>query len=174
LALTRRLANALGLRPGERVADVASGPGRTAFLLTAEFGVNVDGIDLGEATVAAANAKAVDAGVDDQVAFQVGDAERLPLPDESVDAVVCECALCTFPDKAAAADEMARVLKPGGRVGITDVTLDPDRLDPELASLAGCRLAGQHSVMGVVVGKFGGRERHARSDEDRWLGLPER
>jgi ubiquinone/menaquinone biosynthesis C-methylase UbiE len=137
LALTRRLAKALGLRSGERVADVASGPGSTAFLLAAEFGVAVDGIDLGEAAVAAANARAVDAGVDDHVAFHVGDAERLPLPDESVDAVVCECALCTFPDKAAAANEMARVLKPGGRVGITDVTLDPDRLDPELASLAG-------------------------------------
>jgi len=50
---------------------------------------------------------------------------------------VCECALCTFPDKEAATAEMARVLKPGGRVGITDVTLDLDRLDPELMSLAG-------------------------------------
>jgi arsenite methyltransferase len=137
LALTRRLADTLNLRPGERVADVASGPGATAFLLAAEYGVDVDGIDLGEMAVAAANAKALDGGVADRVMFHVGDAEQLPLADESVDAVVCECALCTFPDKAAAAAEMARVLKPGGRVGITDVTLDPQRLDPELASLAG-------------------------------------
>jgi arsenite methyltransferase len=69
--------------------------------------------------------------------FQVGDAERLPLPDESVDAVVCECAFCTFPDKPTAAAEMARVLKPGGRISITDVALDPKRLDAELQSLAG-------------------------------------
>lgn len=137
LALTRRLAGALGLRPGERVADIASGPGTTAFLLAAESGVAVDGIDLSDAAVTAANAKAVASGVDDRVVFHAGDAERLPLADCSVDAVICECALCTFPDKAAAAAEMARVLKPGGRVGITDVTLDRERLDPELASLAG-------------------------------------
>ena len=137
LALTRRLASALGLRSGERVADIASGPGATAFLLAAEFGVNVEGIDLSETAVAAANAKAGEAVLADRVMFRVGDAERLPLADSSVDAVICECALCTFPDKAGAAAEMARVLKPGGRVGITDVTLDPDRLDPELASLAG-------------------------------------
>jgi ubiquinone/menaquinone biosynthesis C-methylase UbiE len=137
LSLTRRLAEVLALRPGERVADIASGPGTTAFLLAGEFDVHVDGVDLGETAVAAANAKAVASGLDHRVAFHLGDAERLPLPDESVDAVVCECALCTFPDKAAAAAEMARILKPGGRVGITDVTLDPNRLDPELASLAG-------------------------------------
>jgi ubiquinone/menaquinone biosynthesis C-methylase UbiE len=75
-------------------------------------------------------------GVADRVVFRVGDAEGLPLGDHSVDAVVCECALCTFPDKAAATAEMARVLKPGGRVGIADVTLDRDRLDPQLATLA--------------------------------------
>jgi len=136
-ALTRRLAQALGLRPGERIADVASGPGTTALLLAAEFGVDVDGIDLAAASVAAANARAADAGFEGRVTFRLGDAERLPLAHGSVDAVVCECALCTFPDKAAAASEMARVLKPGGRAGITDVTLYPDRLDPQLASLAG-------------------------------------
>ena len=137
LALTRRLAVALGLRPGLRVADVASGPGSSAFLLAVEFGVDVAGIDLGEATVAAANDKAVDTGVSGLVAFHVGDAERLPLADECVDAVICECALCIFPNKPAAAAEMARILRPGGRVGITDVTLDPDRLQPELASISG-------------------------------------
>jgi SAM-dependent methyltransferase len=137
VALTRRLADTLALRPGDRVADIASGPGSTAFLLAREFGVHVEGIDLGEHAVAAANAKASAAGLDGQVTFRVGDAERLPLTDASVDAVVCECALCTFPEKAAAAAEMARVLKPGRRVGISDVTLDPQRLDSELASLAG-------------------------------------
>ena len=137
LALTRRLADSLGLRFGARVADVASGPGATASLLAAEYGVTVDGIDLGPAAVAAANAQGAQAGIGDRVVFRVGDAERLPLDDASVDAVVCECALCTFPDKEAATAEMARVLKPGGRVGITDVTLDLDRLDPELMSLAG-------------------------------------
>lgn len=137
LDLTRRLGRALDLRRGQTVLDVASGPGATAFLLAAEFGVSVQGVDLGEQSVAGGNAKAAANGIAEQVRFTVGDAERLPLPDESVDAVVCECAFCTFPDKATAAAEMARVLKPGGRIGITDVALDPDRLHDELKTLAG-------------------------------------
>jgi hypothetical protein len=51
--------------------------------------------------------------------------------------VVCECAFCTFPDKPAAAGEVARVLRPGGRLEITDVTVEPDRLNAELRGLAG-------------------------------------
>ena len=137
LDLTRRLGRALTLKAGDRVLDIASGPGATAFLLAADFGVNVDGVDLGEQSVATANARAATEGLADQVAFHVGDAERLPFDDDTFDAIVCECAFCTFPDKPTAAAEMARVLKPGGRVGITDVALDPARLDPELQTLAG-------------------------------------
>ena len=76
-------------------------------------------------------------GFGGRVRFHVGDAEQLPFPDDSFDAVVCECALCIFPDKARAVAELARVLRPAGRVGITDVTLEPDRLDEELRTLAG-------------------------------------
>ena len=137
LELTRRLAGSLGLRRGQQVLDVASGPGATAFLLAAEFGVEVEGVDLGEQSVANANAKAAERGIADRVRFTVGDAEQLPRADESVDAVVCECAFCTFPDKPTAARELARVLRPGGRLGITDVALDPTRLDEELRSMAG-------------------------------------
>lgn len=137
LGLTRHLAEVLDLRPGQRVLDVASGLGTTAFLLASEFGVEVDGVDLGEQSVANANAKAADLGVADRVRFHVGDAEHLRLPAESFDVVVSECAFCTFPDKPTAAAEMARVLKPGGKVGITDVALDRDRLAEELRSLAG-------------------------------------
>jgi hypothetical protein len=137
LDLTRRLARSLGLRRGQKVLDVASGPGSTAFLLAAEFGVEVEGVDLGDQAVAKANAKAAERGIDGQVRFTVGDAEELPLADSSVDAIVCECAFCTFPDKRTAARELARVLRPGGRLGITDVALDPTRLDDELRSMAG-------------------------------------
>lgn len=139
--LTRRLAEAVGLSGGQEVLDVASGPGSTAVLLAREYSVAVVGVDLAAASVDAANARADQAGTygigPGLVRFVTGDAEGLPLEDASVDVVVSECALCTFPDKVAAAGEMARVLRPGGRVGITDVVVDSERLDPELADLAG-------------------------------------
>lgn len=135
--LTRRLAGVMGLRAGERLLDVASGPGVTAVLLAREFGVTVDGIDLGAASVERASAAAEAAGLEERVRFHVGDAERLPFPDATFDAVTSECAFCTFPDKKTAAAEMARVLAPGGRVGLSDVTVVPGGLPPELAGIAG-------------------------------------
>jgi arsenite methyltransferase len=63
----------------------------------------------------------------------------LPFADSSFDAILCECAFCTFPDKAAAAREFARVLRPGGGVGLSDLTRGPDlpkELDGLLAWIA--------------------------------------
>ncbi|MGH9009234.1 MAG: methyltransferase domain-containing protein [Acidimicrobiia bacterium] len=102
LDLTRHLARALDLRPGRRVLDVAAGPGATACLLAAEFGVDVDGIDLGAASVERARATGSDRGLDGRVHFQLGDAEHLPFDDATFDVVICECAWCTFPHKATA------------------------------------------------------------------------
>jgi len=58
-------------------------------------------------------------GLHERVSFHRADAERLPFADQSFDAVICECAFCTFPNKPAAANEFARVLRVGGRVGLT-------------------------------------------------------
>jgi SAM-dependent methyltransferase len=135
LALTRRLADLLALGPAQRVLDVASGRGTTALMLAGDYGVCVDGVDLSAANVALAQGVAQAAGLGARVVFTNGDAEALPYPDAVFDAAVCECALCTFPDKPAAASELARVLRPGGRVGITDVIADPRRLPPELTGL---------------------------------------
>lgn len=66
--------------------------------------------------------------------FLEGDAEHLPSEDCAFDAVICECAFCTFPDKAAAAIELARVLRPGGAVGLADLTRNAT-LPVELQSL---------------------------------------
>lgn len=134
--LTRRLADRLALAPTMRVLDVASGRGTTALLLADAYGVRVDGVDYAPANTALAQGAAEAAGLADQAVFTTGDAEQLPYADGEFDAVVCECALCTFPDKVRAAAEFARVLKPGGRLGITDVTVDPDRLPPELHGLS--------------------------------------
>lgn len=137
LALTRRLADCLGLRAGHRVGDIAAGSGATARLLAAEYGVSVTGVDLGESTVERACAATEEAGLSATVRFHLGDAERLPLPGNTFDSLVCECAFCTFPDKVTAATEFARVLRPGGRVGITDVTVAEPGLPAELTTLTG-------------------------------------
>lgn len=136
LTLTRTLAEQLRLRSGGRVADVASGPGATARLLAVDYDVTVDGVDLGQSTVEHARVVTAEAGLAAKVRFQLGDAERIPLPDNTFDAVVCECAFCTFPDKATAAAEFARILRSGGRVGITDVTIAAGGLPKELTTLA--------------------------------------
>lgn len=135
-AMTRRLARHLDLPPGARVLDVAAGRGVSAVLLAQEYGLQVTGVDLSAANIALARGRADSEGLADRVTFTVGDAERLPYPDAAFDAVVIECALCTFPDKRAAAAEIARVLRPAGKLGLTDVVADQSRLPAELTTLA--------------------------------------
>lgn len=159
LDLTRRLLDQLGLAPGQRLLDVASGIGTTALLAATEYDAQADGVDLSPANVALATGAAAARGLTDRAAFHLGDAEALPLVDGGWEAVVCECALCTFPDKQTAVAEMTRVLKPGGRLGITDMTADRDRLPPELKSLgawiacvAGARTAADYRLLLETVG----------------------
>ena len=118
IRLTERLGMLLGLTIRSRVLDIASGKGTSALFLAEHFGCEVIGVDYGAQNVEQANAAAAAKGLEKRVSFQTGDAERLPFADASFDAVICECAFCTFPDKRAAADEFARVLRSGGSVGI--------------------------------------------------------
>jgi arsenite methyltransferase len=120
--LTARLGGKLGLGTGLRVLDVASGKGESAIFLAGQFGCQVVGVDFGPENVREASARATAAQSAHLVSFVQGDAERLDFADASFDAVICECAFCTFPDKRAAASEFARVLRPGGGVGLSDLT----------------------------------------------------
>ncbi len=135
LPLTRQLLDRVGLTAGQRLVDVASGRGTTALLAASEYGAQVSGVDLSAANVALATGAAAAADLTDRAVFGVGDAEAVPLPDGCADTLVCECALCTFPDKPTALAEMARLLVPGGRIGITDVAADHGRLPSELTGL---------------------------------------
>ena len=134
LALTERLGQMLELRPAVRVLDVAAGRGTSALHLAQKFGCEVVGTDLSAEMVGLATQSAAEAGLSDRVTFQQGDAERLPFAANTFDAVLCECAFCTFPDKPAAAHEFARVLRPGGHVGLSDLTRE-SKLPSELESL---------------------------------------
>jgi arsenite methyltransferase len=121
-ALTQYLGAALHLGPDQRVLDVAAGQGTSAIHLAQRFGCTVLGIEYSRVAVERATQAAQIAGVAHLVTFEQGDAEHLPVPTASFDVVVCECAFCTFPNKAMAASEFVRVLSPGGRVGLSDLT----------------------------------------------------
>jgi len=139
LALTERLGHLLDLQPGQRVLDVAAGQGASALFLAQRFGCQVVGVDYGAGAVQAATARAEAAGLSHRVRFTRGDAEQLRFPDNSFDALICECAFCTFPAKSAAAAEFARVLRPGKRLGLSDLTRSgplPAALDGLLAWVA--------------------------------------
>jgi arsenite methyltransferase len=139
LKLTGQLGRMLSLSPNSRVLDVACGEGTTAVFLAKEFGCEVLGVDYGNQNVEAARSLAQTEHVESRVQFERSDAETLPVSDESFDAVICECAFCTFPDKAAAAREFFRILRRGGRVGISDLTRSeilPKDLDGLLAWVA--------------------------------------
>jgi arsenite methyltransferase len=135
-ALTLRCAELAGVGREARMLDVAAGTGDSALLLAERLGCEVVGLDLGAAAVEAANAAARESALDGRASFVTGDAESLPFGDADFDAVLCECSLCTFPDKRRAVAEMRRVLRPGGAVAIADVTAQPERLPAELRSAA--------------------------------------
>jgi arsenite methyltransferase len=139
-ATTRRSLELIGLRPDERLLDVASGPGSSALLAAREFGCLVAGVDYGAGAVRDARRAAEAAGLGDRVGFMVGDAAALPFTDAEFDAILCECSLSTFSDKALAVGEMRRVLRPGGRVAISDVVVEtgrlPEKLSGTIATLA--------------------------------------
>jgi arsenite methyltransferase len=122
LKLTGQLGRKLSLSPTSRVLDVACGKGTTAVFLAKEFGCEVFGVDYGNQNVETARSQAQTEHVESSVQFERSDAETLPFSDESFDAVISECAFCTFPDKAATASEFFRVIRRGGRVGIIDLT----------------------------------------------------
>jgi len=115
-ALTRHLLARLRLPTGALVADVACGDGATLGLL-ARAGLLAVGVDVEPRAVARARR---------QAAAVVGDAERLPLASGAYDAVVCECSVSTFADPDRAVSELARVLRPGGQLAMTDVVLRRD------------------------------------------------
>ncbi|MGH2844338.1 MAG: class I SAM-dependent methyltransferase [Solirubrobacteraceae bacterium] len=108
-------------RPGQRVLDVATGTGLVAFELAGRGGCEVVGLDQSEAMLAAAQARlAADPGLADRVRFIHGEAERLPFADSEFDALTFTYLLRYVDDRAATMRELARVLRPGGRIGMVE------------------------------------------------------
>ncbi|MHA2289225.1 MAG: class I SAM-dependent methyltransferase, partial [Promethearchaeota archaeon] len=123
LELTKKLGKRLRLQPNDTVLDLASGLGISACFLAEEFGSRFIGVDLSKKNVKEANRAAQKRGLDN-VKFKVGDAINLPFQEEFFDVVISECSFCIFPNKNVAAKEIYRVLKPKGRLGVTDVAIE--------------------------------------------------
>jgi ubiquinone/menaquinone biosynthesis C-methylase UbiE len=139
IKLTERLGEILGLTPRSRVLDVAAGKGTSAVFLANRFGCEIVGVDYSRRNVEEAEATASANGLGQRVSFQWADAEQLPFPNDSFDAIMCECAFCTFPSKQAAVHEFIRVVRPGGEVGLSDLTREgalASELDGLLAWIA--------------------------------------
>jgi SAM-dependent methyltransferase len=125
------------LRPGETVVDLGCGGGIDVLLAAQKVGPTgrAIGIDMTPEMIARARANAaqpIQGRVLDNVEFHLATIDRLPLQDDSVDCLMSNCVINLAPDKAAVFREMRRVLKPGGRVAVSDIALKKP-LPPELA-----------------------------------------
>jgi hypothetical protein len=132
VGLTRRTFELAELRAGERLLDVACGTGTSVLLAASEIAADATGVEYGRDAVRAARAAASACGYAERVRFLDGDAETLPVADDQFDVVLCECALCTFPDQRRAVAEFRRVLRPGGRLALSDVVVESGPLPPAL------------------------------------------
>jgi len=130
------------IRPGEIVVDLGSGGGLDVFLAAKKVGPHgrAIGIDMTRAMIERARANAASGGYTN-VEFYQSTIDNIPLPDASVDCVISNCVLNLAPDKAIVFREIARVLKPGGRVAVSDIALKgdlPNVLATSMAAYVGC------------------------------------
>jgi SAM-dependent methyltransferase len=132
----------LALQEGETALDLGSGPGLDALLASRRVGRSgrVIGVDMTPEMLERARATAQKAGAAN-VEFRQGRLERLPVESGTVDAVTSNCVINLVPDKAAVFAEIARVLKPGGRVVVSDIVLNkplPEAVAKDVFAWCGC------------------------------------
>ena len=131
-----------GMQPGETVLDLGSGAGFDCFLAARKVGPTgrVIGVDMTDAMLEKARANAAASGVSN-VEFRKGEIEALPVDDDAIDVVISNCVLNLVPDKDQAFREIHRVLKPGGRLAVSDMAWEAEpalSIRKDMEALVGC------------------------------------
>ena len=137
------------IREGETVVDLGAGGGLDVFLASRKVGAHgrAIGIDMTGDMVSLARKNARKGGYEN-VEFYLAEIEHMPLPDNSVDCVISNCVLNLCEDKDKALEEVFRILKPGGRLAISDIALKkelPEAIKKEVAAWTGC-IAGALTI----------------------------
>jgi SAM-dependent methyltransferase len=143
------------IKPGEVIVDLGSGGGLDVFLAAQRVGPTgrAIGIDMTPAMIDRARRNAQEGGVTN-VEFHLASIDTLPLPDASVDCIISNCVINLATDKSAVFREMFRVLKPGGRVAVSDIALKkqlPFELARDILAYVGC-IAGAISINDYTQG----------------------
>jgi arsenite methyltransferase len=130
------------LQPGQTVLDLGSGGGIDCFLAAKRVGEtgHVIGVDMTAKMIEKARANRVKVGADN-VEFRLGEIEHLPVADGSIDVVISNCVVNLSPDKEQVFREAFRVLRPGGKLAVSDIVTDgplPDAVKQDMAAWAGC------------------------------------
>jgi SAM-dependent methyltransferase len=138
-----------GIRPHETVVDLGSGAGFDCFLAARRLGQTgkVIGVDMTPTMISKARANA-DKGGYPNVEFRLGEIEHLPVPDNTADLVISNCVINLSPDKAQVFREIFRVLRPGGRVSISDVVARvelPEEIKTDATLYSAC-VAGASTI----------------------------
>lgn len=147
LESTRELAELCRIAAGKHVLEVASGTGESACFLVQNFGCKVIGLDHSASMVQTARHKALERNL--TIEFQLGDAHDLPFASETFDATICECTMCAL-NKKPAIDEMVRVTRSGGYVGISDLYWQEHAPEPLKAKLVNLENERPETLAGWV------------------------
>lgn len=148
------------IKTGETILDLGSGGGFDCFLAASETGESgrVIGIDMTPTMISKARSNAVK-GKYHQVEFRLGEIEHMPVANDTVDVIISNCVINLSPDKHQVFSEAFRVLKPGGRLAISDVVAStelPDEIRDDLALYSGCMAgASQISELQNILKKNG-------------------